>query len=745
LVVEENRKKFRSTGFFRSLFSPGWHPFSRWVVTGGMQECIKLVRSHWDALEGKIMSRMNRRTFVQLALSLGATAAWGASSGAPSALAWTERRDLFPEGVASGDPEPTSILLWTRRPFDAQRSQSILRVEVAQDLAFHRVIASVPAPVSVDSDWTCRVLAGGLKPSTVYWYRFIDAQGSGSRIGRTMTAPAEDDERPVRFAFVSCQNANQGAQNAYRRMIFEDEQTPEQDRLGFVLHLGDFIYEIVWYPEDRPQGMYDRRLRDIVRYPHGEKVQDFHIPTVVDDYRAVYRAYLHDPDLQDARARWPFVCMWDNHEFSWKGWQGLQKFGDATRPAQTRKVAANQAFFEYQPARIVKPSGPSLDRFEPPRVTDAPVAHFDQHGLGVEANNLAAIHSLRGYRALRYGRNVELIVTDQRSYRSEEPLDRPEAKPFSSENFPEFIPEEAMEVLDAGRSYHGGQPPDSIQYGGRSIANFRKDAPAQTILGMEQKAWFLERLRTSKATWKVWGNTTATLDMRADPQNLATGLTTPWPGAGYAGFANGDHSTAFVERGEIYDFVREHGITGFATIAGDRHSFWAGLAAKSLPPQPFEPVGIAFVVGSISAPGFVEAFEHVLAKEHPLRPLYVGQASADLTPQPTVNLLLRHGVRSCFEYQKTGDLDKARAVSNRDLSPHLSFVDMGGHGYAVVRASNREFETEFVCIPRPLERSRDANGGAVLYRARFRTPSWKRGESPKINNEIVEGNPRFSV
>ncbi len=63
-------------------------------------------------------------------------------------------------------------------------------------------------------------------------------------------------------------------------------------------------------------------------------------------------AYLSDPDLQDARARWPFVNMWDNHEFSWLGWQSLQRFGGKNLPAQTRKVAANQAFFEYQPARI---------------------------------------------------------------------------------------------------------------------------------------------------------------------------------------------------------------------------------------------------------------------------------------------------------------------------------------------------------------------------------------------------------
>ena len=264
------------------------------------------------------------------------------------------------------------------------------------------------------------MIVGGLQPSTVYWYRFTDPQGNGSRVGRTITAPAEDDLRPVRFAFVSCQNANQGAQNAYRRMIFEDKRTPEQDRLGFVLHLGDFIYEIVWYPEDRPQGMYDRRLRDVVRYQHGEKIHDFHIPTTIDDYRAIYRAYLHDPDLQDACAGWPFVNMWDNHEFQ------LAWAGSRCRNSMVRRVPR-------RPARL-----PQIRRFSStgplawlghavyhsiasirPRVVDAPITKFDGHGLGDEPNNRAAIDSLIGYRALRWGRNVELILTDQRRYCSQ--------------------------------------------------------------------------------------------------------------------------------------------------------------------------------------------------------------------------------------------------------------------------------------------------------------------------------------
>jgi alkaline phosphatase D len=690
------------------------------------------------------MPTITRRSFIEMALAMGATAAWSNPLAAMSRTQWRERRDRFPEGVASGDPDSGSVLLWTRYLADSEHA-ALLNVEVAEDDLFTRVIATTVAPVSAASDWTCRVLVGGLKPSRVYWYRFSNPEGLGSRMGRTITAPDVEDSRPVQFAFVSCQNANDGAQNAYRRMIFEDERAPEADRLGFVLHLGDFIYEIVWYPEDRPQGMYDRRIRDIVRYTHGEKIRDFHIPTTVDDYRAVYRAYLSDPDLQDARARWPFVNMWDNHEFSWLGWQALQIFEGKTRPAQTRKVAALQAFFEYQPARMAKPSGPSLERFDPPRVVDAPITRFDEHGLGQEPNNLAAIGSLTGYRALRWGRNVELIVTDQRSYRSEEPMGRSEAKPLSSDDFPELIPEEAMQILDAGRAYNGGQPPASIRFGEIEIANFNKDRPAQTILGAEQKEWFLDRLRISKATWKIWGNTTATLDMRADPQHLPKGVAKPWSGAGYAGFAMGDHSNAYVERAEIYDFVRDHGITGFATIAGDRHSFWAGLAAKSLPPGPFTPVGIAFVTGSISAPGVVEALEHRLPKDHPLRSLYVGQGPNDSRPQPTLNLLLHHGVRSCLEYAQSGDISKARALSNPELSPHLSFVDMGGHGYSVVRVTSEAFETEFVCIPRPIERSDRPDGGPLSYRARSRTALWSKGDAPKLQMRILEGDAKFSV
>ncbi len=684
---------------------------------------------------------ISRRRFLQSAAAIGAVAAFAREDVfAASTTRWREQRDLFPEGVASGDPTSDGVILWTRRPSNDAKAVRLV-CEVSDDPSFARIVATAKQNVTAETDWTCRVLVGGLKAASEYWYRFTDGDGAGSRIGRTVTAPRDDDPRPVRFAFVSCQNANYGAQNAYRRMIFEDEKAAREDRLGFVLHLGDFIYELMWYPQDRA-AMYDRRVRDIVRYEHGEKIDDFHIPTTLADYRAVYKAYLHDPDLQDARAHFPFVPMWDNHEFSWLGWQSLQQFDGKTRPAQTRKVAAMQAWFEFLPARVRKPS-PDLARFDAPHVVDAPVTQFDANGLGTEPNNLTALKSLTGYRALRWGRNVELVITDQRSYRSRDPLGRAEAKAFDSKDFPQFIDENAQRIVDGGRAFDNGKAPATIALGGQSIENYARNDPPQTILGAEQKRWFLDRLKSSRATWKVWGNTVATLDMRADPQNLPADWPSKWPSGGYAGFGGGDFGSAYAERAEIYDFVAREKITGFATIAGDRHSFWAGYAAKDLPPRKFEPVGVAFVTGSISAPGLVEALEYKLAKDAATRPLFLADRAGKT--EASVNLLLHHGVRTALEYSRSGDLAAAKALANRDNAPHLAFVDMGGHGYSVVRATPDALSVEFVCIARPIERSADANGGALRYRVTNSASLWKAGEAPKLAVRVDEGDAALST
>jgi alkaline phosphatase D len=685
---------------------------------------------------------LDRRSFIQAAAAMGASLAWAGPARAARSK-WRERRDLYPEGVASGDPAPDSVIVWTRRPF-GQGERELLTVEVAEDEAFRQVVARAPAPVSAAADWTCRVLVGGLRPAQTYWYRFTDGEGNGSRVGRTITAPALNDPRPVNFAFVSCQDVNEGKLNAYRRMIFEDELARPEDRLDFVLHLGDFIYEVVEYP-DEVKTRYDRIIYEVARIPDGGKVGRFHFPLTVDGYRAVYKGYLADPDLQDARARWPFVAMWDNHEFSWQGWQSIQQAGGIARPGQSIKVAANQAWWEYLPSRCRKVGGASLEHFDPPAVTDVAIAKWDENGLGDEPNNLAAIHSLIGYRALRYGRHLDLILTDQHSYRSADPFGDPEIGKFGPE-FPGMFPEDAAQILDGGRAFNGGNPPAEVTFNDARAPNPRRNAPPQTILGAEQKAWFKDRLRSSKATWKIWGNSQAAPDWRSDPQNLPPGLTKEaWPKTTYASMFTSDYGAAYSERAEIYDLVRDSKITGFAIVSGDRHAFWAGYASSQLPPGKFEPVGLSLVGASLSSAGTMEANEHNFPKAHPLRPLFLADRPDGAKPDWTYNMLVRHGVRSCLEYARSFDLQRARSLSNPELSPHLEFVDLGGHGYAIVRLTAEAMRTEFVCIPRPISRSGRPDGGPLRYRVVHTASLWRPGERPHLKQEILEGDPGLAV
>lgn len=683
---------------------------------------------------------MDRREFISAAAALGATALWATRSPAASRLAWREDRGLYPQGVASGDPDEQSVILWTRRPF-AGRTRADLDVEIALDPDFKQVVATARAPVLAESDWTCRALVGGLKPATVYWYRFSDEAGTGSRIGRTITTPRHDDPRTVRFAFVSCQSVNEGAQNAFRRMIWEDERAAPDQRLGFVLHLGDFIYEVVEYPDEVPH-RYSRTVYDLGRIPDARKASNFHVPTTLAGYRHVYRAHIDDPDIQDARAYFPFVCIGDNHEFSWQGWQSFVKYGGKVEPAQPLRVAANQAWWEYIPSRVRKASGAGLDRFGPPEVAKAPIDTFDDHGFGTELNNRTAVGSMTAYRTLRYGRHVDLILTDFHSYKAADPTDRPEAAALDSGDYP-VLPQEWMEIVDGGKDFAGGKPPATIAIGDKSIPNFRKDEPAFTVLGREQKAWLKDRLTRSTATWKIWGATNGTLDMRTDPQNLPAGLIkTPWPGKDFGTFGSGDFSGAFAERAEIYDTVRDHKVSGFVTVSGDRHSFWAGYAAPTLPPAGFAPVGLSFITGSISAPGLGEAAEFF--KDSPVLPLYV-RKTADAAPEHTINLTIKRGVRSALEYAASGDIAKARALTNPDVAPHLEFVDMAGHGYAVVSAGPDAIDTEFVCIVRPIARATTPDGGPLRYRVSHRAKRWVPGDRPTLEQRVIEGDPKLSI
>lgn len=216
------------------------------------------------------------------------------------------------------------------------------------------------------------------------------------------------------------------------------------------------IYEEIWYPEEQATFL-RREVRDTIRLPHGARTGTLRYPVTLEDYRYLYRAYLSDPDLRAARARWPFVCTWDDHEFSNNSWQSQQMYDGSGKPAQARKVAANQAWFEYIPAHLTGSAGVegvSQDArdFTPVRVVDAPIQEFDDDYRSLEPNNRAAIGSLVIYRSLRWGRHVDLVVTDNRSFRSP-PVPPPETSERMASPLFWIHPRKVMEILDAGRDW----------------------------------------------------------------------------------------------------------------------------------------------------------------------------------------------------------------------------------------------------------------------------------------------------
>lgn len=680
---------------------------------------------------------VTRRQFLQDAAVIGfaITTTKGWANTIPSLS--IERRDLFPQGVASGDPTSNSVILWTRRPPINQSVAKKLTVEISTTPDFVKILAGGTTRISADSDWTCRFLVPDLKPNQEYWYRFIDNHGFSSRIGRTITAPSDDSEAPVRFTFVSCQCPNEGALNAYRKMIFEDEARPKDQQLNFVLHLGDFIYEVTWYAEDNPNGNRGRRIRDLYKFPHGRKVGNFHLPVTLEDYRTLYRAYLEDPDLQDARARWPFVCVWDNHEFAWAGYQSQYVASGYNAPAQNQKVFANQAWWEFIPAMVQQPGNPKLKEFIAPEVADTPLEAFNEDGLSEEPNNLLAINSLKIQRVLRWGKNVDLLLTDNWSFRSPDMS----TDDFEAPEYPRVSPQVPFETMNYGRHYNNDHPPDTIHFKGKDIPNPTKDVHAQTFLGAEQRQWFLDQLKASTARWKIWGHTFGTMEVRSDYQNLPGELGSQWPkDAGYAVMDN----RFLRDKDIIFDFIRDQQITGLCVVAGDRHAFFAGLASKALPPKEFEPIGIEFITGSISQQTLYEVLEFTTSKDHPKRVLQLID-HPDGKTIPSVNVTVLHGVQSTLKLTESGDMEQARAVHNPDVSPHLSLVDYGGHGYGLVTATSNQLSTEFVCIPRPFERSEEANGGPVAYRVVHRARLWEAGERPKLEQEVLEGDPKYCI
>ena len=258
---------------------------------------------------------MHRRSFIRLLGSYVTTAASiPLLKGCEVAFNSDDPVYSFPQGVASGDPRPYSVVLWTRLQAYAGIPEWVT-LEVSTDLAFTSFLIQQSYRAEPETDHSLRVVVDGLQPDSAYFYRFRAPDGTLSRVGRTLTAPQDDDSASLRFAFASCQDRVHGFYRAWRHMIDADERRPASDQIRFVVHLGDFVYETFDSEFQSPvdatlaqldEGLSDAqgRLRTVEAFPDGGTTGggvDF--ARSLADYRHLYRQYLQDPDLQDARAR----------------------------------------------------------------------------------------------------------------------------------------------------------------------------------------------------------------------------------------------------------------------------------------------------------------------------------------------------------------------------------------------------------------------------------------------------------
>lgn len=315
---------------------------------------------------------LSRRSFIAGSASFAVAAllgtrARGAVGGGPKFSGYP-----FTLGVASGDPAPDGMVLWTRlapRPTEPGGGMAPEPVEVswqiAEDEAMTRVVRAGTATAEAAWAHAVHVEVEGLRPDRWYWYRF-KAGGEISAVGRTRTTPpAGNAAERLRFAFVSCQKYEVGFFTAYEHLAREDND--------LVVHLGDYIYE---------KGDGNGAVR-----PHG--TPEIH---TLDDYRTRYAIYKTDPALQAAHAAAPWIVTWDDHEVSnnYAGGRPQQHDRDRITDAQfmLRRAAGYQAYFEHMPLRrSALPRGPEMLL----------------------------------YRRLEFGRLASFHVLDTRQYRTDQP------------------------------------------------------------------------------------------------------------------------------------------------------------------------------------------------------------------------------------------------------------------------------------------------------------------------------------
>jgi alkaline phosphatase D len=326
----------------------------------------------------RVPARIDRRTFIGLGGMSAAALVFGPfTEKAVSRPKFVD--DPFKLGVASGDPLPDSVVLWTRlapEPLAEDGHGGMPEIkfpvlwEVASDEGFRKVVRRGVEFARPELAHSVHVEVEGLQPGREYFYRF-KVGPEESPVGRTKTAPARGAKvSRMSFAFASCQQYEHGYYTAYRRMAEED--------LDLVVHLGDYIYE--YGPDEY--------------VAPGGNVRHHNSPEVftLSDYRNRHALYRRTIGLREAHAAFPWIVTWDDHEVENNYADEISE--EDSEPDQDpqvflrRRANAYQAYYEHMPIRLTSPpEGPDM----------------------------------RIYRRFAYGDLAEFNVLDTRQYRSDQP------------------------------------------------------------------------------------------------------------------------------------------------------------------------------------------------------------------------------------------------------------------------------------------------------------------------------------
>ncbi len=480
---------------------------------------------------------MERRTFLKYSLATGVVI-W-AGQEMPRLLGMSELEvwelfavkpanaatEIFPQSVASGDPQPHGITLWTRA-VPLQPSPVRVAFEVAEDPEFGSITLRGVAKTDESKDYTLKVRLNSkaLQPYTTYYYRFL-YKGTASRTGCFKTLPAPDrDIAKVRFGYINCQDYTNGYYNSYRFLAAED--------IDFVCFLGDYIYETMG------DTSFQRGIRPL-ELPSGQPAA-----STLADYRFLYQTYNADLDLQSLREKFAFITIWDDHEFANDCFKVNAPDQFPFHKPELRQ-AANQAWAEHTPTSI------------PFNADKGPLA------------------SLQIYRTFKFGSLLELVMTDERLYRNGPPCDDLEAQ---------------QQHYLTSKRYNTTDCPQ------------RSDA-RRTMLGYEQRQWFLNQILKSSCTWKIWGNEVMTMQLKVLSAFATQLFGQPTPDL----FVDLDQWDGYpAERALLFKTLSDAGVKNFVTITGDLHTFVTGYQKVNFDNPLDSPVGVEFVVGSTTSSNLAE-------------------------------------------------------------------------------------------------------------------------------------------